>query len=37
MSQELLSQFDIDEAAVERLIGDALNGADDGELFLRIQ
>lgn len=33
MSQELLSQFDIDEAAVERLIGDALNGADDGELY----
>ena len=34
MSQDLLSQFDIDEAAVERIVGDALDGAEDGELFL---
>ena len=37
MSHDLLSQFDIDEAAVERIVGDALDGAEDGELYCEFE
>ncbi|MFN3548361.1 MAG: metalloprotease TldD [Mesorhizobium sp.] len=31
---DLISRFDIDDGAVRRIVGDAIDGADDGELFL---
>ncbi|MEM9732523.1 MAG: metalloprotease TldD [Pseudomonadota bacterium] len=34
MDISLLERFDCDRAAVERVLGDTLAGADDGELFL---
>ncbi|MDD9910674.1 MAG: metalloprotease TldD [Ahrensia sp.] len=34
MTESLLSRFDADRNAIERQLGEALRGADDGELFL---
>lgn len=34
MTQDLLSLFDCDEATLTRRVADALDGADDGELFV---
>ncbi|MBW3096941.1 metalloprotease TldD [Pseudohoeflea coraliihabitans] len=33
MTRDLLSEFDIDTARVDRLVGDALKGSEDGELY----
>ncbi|PWW01868.1 microcin-processing peptidase 2 [Hoeflea marina] len=37
MSHDLLSSFDIDETRIQRIVADALHGADDGELFLEFE
>ncbi|WP_185985219.1 metalloprotease TldD [Aureimonas mangrovi] len=34
MAGSLIERFDVSQAAVERILGDALAGADDGELFI---
>ena len=34
MTQSLLDQFDCDTPQLTRLLGDALSGSDDGELFV---
>jgi len=34
MTDSLISRFDIDEAAVRRVVSDSLAQADDGELYL---
>ena len=34
MPTRLLDQFDISEAAIRKIVSDAIHGADDGELFL---
>ncbi len=34
MPMRLLDQFDISEAAIRRIVSDAIHGADDGELFV---
>ena len=36
-AQSLLAQFDVDEARLERIVADALSGADDGELYVEFE
>ncbi|WP_322989821.1 DNA gyrase modulator, partial [Hoeflea sp.] len=37
MQDALTSQFDVSEAKLERIVADALKGADDGELYLEYE
>ena len=36
-AQSLLAQFDVDETRLERIVADALSGADDGELYVEFE
>ena len=37
MAASLIERFDISRAEIDRILGDALSGADDGELFLEVR